>query len=116
MMIVRAVCRLIYEPDLCVVPPSRRRLTRATHLALYVTSFAVLVTGWANSSSRGWFVRLLGFLFYPLITGRNSALGDALGPVHGWLACVLLALSIAHIADVLFHRFVLHDDILKSIM
>jgi cytochrome b561 len=72
MMIVRAVCRLIYEPDLCVVPPSRRRLTRATHLALYVTSFAVLVTGWANSSSRGWFVRLLGFLFYPLITGRNS--------------------------------------------
>jgi cytochrome b561 len=116
MMVIRAVCRLIYEPDLCVIPGSRHRLTRATHLTLYVTLFAVLVTGWANSSSRGWFVRLLGFLFYPLIAGRNSAFGDALGPVHGWLAWVLLALSVAHIADALFHRFVLRDDILQSIM
>jgi cytochrome b561 len=116
MMVVRVVCRLIYEPDLCVMPASCRRVTTMTHFALYVTLFAVLVTGWADSSSRGWFVRLLGFLFYPLITGRHSPVGNALGLVHVWLTWVLLALSVAHIAHALFHRFVLRDDVLRRIM
>ncbi|SAK78270.1 cytochrome B561 [Caballeronia catudaia] len=115
-MWVRVVCRLIYEPDPAGGPVARGRLAEVTHLTLYVTLIAVPITGWANASSRGWVVRLLGFLFYPLLTGRNSALGDAMGTVHGWLAWVLLVLSIAHIADALFHRFVLRDDVLQRIM
>ena len=115
-MLVRVVYRLIYEPDPAVGPVARGWLAKVTHLTLYVMLFAVPVTGWANSSSRGWFVRLLGLLFYPLITDRNSAFGDALGAVHRWLAWVLLILSIAHIADALFRRFVLRDDVLQRIM
>ncbi|SAL52237.1 cytochrome b [Caballeronia concitans] len=116
LMLVRVVCRLIYEPDRAVGSTALGRLARVGHLTLYVTLLAVPVTGWANSSSRGWIVRLFGFLFFPLLTDRNSASGEALGIVHGWLAWVLLILSTAHIADVLFHRLVLRDGVLQRMM
>ena len=108
----QVVCRLIFERDPSSGSRSFRPMSSMAPLCLYVMMLAVPITGWADSSSRGWIVRLFGLLYYPLITGRNSSVGKALGAAHGWLAWILLSLAVAHIAWALFHRFVLRDDVL----
>ncbi|MED5681924.1 cytochrome b/b6 domain-containing protein, partial [Enterobacter hormaechei] len=73
----------------------------------------VPLLGWANASSRGWAVRLLGALSYPTLTPVGSSLGHAMGDIHGVLAWVLFALIVMHVAAALFHRFVLRDQVLQ---
>ncbi|SAK50541.1 cytochrome b [Caballeronia ptereochthonis] len=116
LMLVRAVLRLIDEPEAIEASFLRDRLSGANHLLLYVMLIVVPVTGWANASARGWIVRLLGVFYYPLITRKGSSVGQVMGNVHGWLAWALLVLIIVHVAIAAFHHFVLRDDVLQRML
>lgn len=76
----------------------------------------VPVLGWANASSRGWSVKLLGVLPYPDIAPVGSSVGHEMGDIHGYLAWVLFALIALHIAAALFHRLVLKDQTLQRML
>ncbi|WP_406868379.1 cytochrome b [Paraburkholderia fungorum] len=112
-MTIRIVWRTTHQPPPDTLAPMLSAVSKITHLFLYAVLIAVPLLGWANASSRGWAVRLLGALSYPNLTPVGSSLGHAMGDIHGVLAWVLFALIVMHVAAALFHRFVLRDQVLQ---
>jgi cytochrome b561 len=112
-MALRIVWRLTHRPPREALSPLLTAVSRITHWLIYAALVIVPVLGWANASSRGWTVKLLGLVPYPTLTPAGSAFGHAMGDVHGVVAWVLFALIGMHIAAALFHRFVLRDNVLQ---
>ncbi|VXC17779.1 Cytochrome B561 (fragment) [Burkholderia sp. 8Y] len=71
------------------------------------------ITGWADASSRGWFVRLFGLMYYPLIAPRDVVLKEALSEAHCCLAWALLALFILLVACRRRRRSLARSDALR---
>lgn len=115
-MAVRIAWRITHRPPPDALPPMLATVSKITHFLLYATLVAVPVLGWANASSRGWSVKLLGALPYPNLTPTGSSLGHVMGDVHGVLAWVLFALICMHVSAALFHRFVFRDGTLRRMM
>lgn len=115
-IVVRIVWRLTHPPAPASLSPLLSVVSRVTHGALYLALLAVPVLGWANASSRGWSVKLLGLLPYPAISSVGSSVGHEMGDIHGYLAWVLFALIVLHVAAALFHRFVLKDQVLQRML
>jgi cytochrome b561 len=110
---IRIVWRLTHPAPPDGLSPLLRAVSRITHFLLYVALVAVPLLGWANASSRGWDVKLLGLLRYPNLTAVGSPVGAAMGDLHSVLAWVLFALICMHIAAALFHRLVLKDQVMQ---
>lgn len=98
------------------VPPALQAVSRVTHYALYFGVLLVAMLGWANASSRGWHVKLLGFVPLPRIMHQGSKLGHSLGDVHHTLATALLFLIGFHVAAALWHLLVLRDRSYRRII
>ena len=114
-MVARVVWRLTHRPPAGDLSPLLDTVSRVTHFLLYAVLIAVPVLGWANASSRGWTVKLLGTLDLPALASTGSSVGHAMGDVHSVLAWVLLALIGMHVGAALFHRFVLKDKVFQRI-
>jgi cytochrome b561 len=112
-MTIRVVWRFTHRPPPDALAPLLSAVSQITHLLLYAALIAVPLLGWANASSRGWTVRLLGTVSYPDLTPVGSSLGHTMGDIHGVLAWVLFALIVMHVAAALFHRFILRDQVLQ---
>ncbi|ASL41913.1 hypothetical protein bAD24_I00395 [Burkholderia sp. AD24] len=115
-VVLRIVWRFTHRPAPAALSPVLSVVSHITHGLLYVALVVVPVLGWANASSRGWSVRLLGLLPYPAIAQTGSPVGHAMGDIHRVLAWVLFALIALHVAAALFHRFVLRDRILQRML
>lgn len=115
-VLLRIVWRFGHRPGAANVSPFLRAVSHVTHGLLYLALVVVPVLGWANASSRGWSVRLLGLLPIPSIAPTGSSVGHAMGDIHGYLAWALFALIVLHIAAALFHRFVLKDRVLQRML
>ncbi|NYH20705.1 cytochrome b561 [Paraburkholderia bryophila] len=115
-VVLRIVWRFTHRPTPAALSPVLSVVSHITHGLLYVALVVVPVLGWANASSRGWSVRLLGLLPYPAIAQTGSPTGHAMGDIHGVLAWVLFALIALHVAAALFHRFVLRDRIVQRML
>jgi cytochrome b561 len=115
-MAVRIVWRLTHRPPPDALSPFLATVSRVTHFLLYAALVVVPLLGWANASSRGWSLKLLGLVPYPSLTSTGSPLGHEMGDIHGILAWVLFALIAMHVAAALFHRFVLRDGTLRRMM
>ena len=117
-VVVRIVWRLTHTPapSPASLSPFLRIVSHITHGLLYLALVAVPLLGWANASSRGWSVKLLGVLPYPGISAVGSSVGHEMGDIHGYLAWVLFALVALHIAGALFHRFVLKDQTMQRML
>jgi cytochrome b561 len=115
-MAVRIVWRLTHRPPPDALAPLLSAVSRITHFLLYAALVVVPVLGWANASSRGWTVKLLGLVSYPSLTPAGSEFGHEMGDVHGVVAWVLFALIGMHVAAALFHRFVLRDQVMHRML
>lgn len=115
-VVLRIVWRLTHRVAPATLSPVLGVVSHITHGLLYLALVVVPVLGWANASSRGWSIRLLGLLPYPAIAPVGSPVGHAMGDIHGVLAWVLFALIALHVAAALFHRFVLRDRILQRML
>lgn len=98
------------------LPRALQILSRVVHYALYFGVVLVALLGWANASSRGWQVKLLGFIPLPSLLPHGSSLGHQLGDVHHTLANVLLYLIGAHVAAALYHSVILRDRLLRRMV
>lgn len=112
-MTIRIVWRITHRPPPDTLAPLLSAISKITHLFLYAALIAVPLLGWANASSRGWAIRLLGVFSYPNLTPVGSSFGHAMGDIHGELAWVLFALIVMHVGAAIFHRFVLRDQVLQ---
>jgi cytochrome b561 len=115
-MMARIVWRLTHRPPRHTLSPVLSAVSGMTHFLLYVALIVVPLLGWANASSRGWTVKLLGTLKLPALAATGSAVGHAMGDIHGVLAWVLFALIALHVGAALLHRFALRDGVLQRMM
>ncbi|MGO9850400.1 MAG: cytochrome b [Steroidobacteraceae bacterium] len=102
--------------DIATEPRWLRAGARVSHATLYVLLLIVPLLGWAAASARGWRVTLFPRLALPALLPRGSRSGFLAGDVHTFLAYTLLAIVALHIAAALYHRFILHDQVLARML
>lgn len=92
-----------------------RHLAKFAHIMLYVTAFAMPLTGWAMSSAGGHGVSLFG-LDLPDIVPENRELGRFFNQTHGIIGYAMIALIGLHVAGALKHHFIDKDTTLKRML
>ena len=111
---LRLLWRLTHRPPADLPMPTwQRRAAHAAHLALYALFFAVPLMGWAYSSAAGFPIVLFGVLPLPDFVPVDRELAEALKPWHGWLARLLAAVVLLHVAGALKHHFIDRDGLLR---
>jgi cytochrome b561 len=98
------------------LPPLLRWLARMTHWLLYGLLIVLPLLGWANASSRGWTVDMLGVVPLPRLSPNGSPIGHSMGDWHQVCAWILVALVAAHVSAALFHHFILRDNTLRRML
>jgi cytochrome b561 len=96
------------------VSPTLILLARTMHGLLYVLLFAVPLLGWAAVTAYPALITVAGYHLpaMPWIT-PNEALAKQLFAIHGWLAFVLGALALGHIAAALKHLLFNRDGVFE---
>lgn len=97
-----------------VLPPLEtgilHTLARATHLALYALLIAVVATGLANASYRGF--NLFGMWTMPQFGSADRATRRMINEWHEWAANAILFVSLLHAAAALVHHYLWRDRLI----
>ena len=117
-VLVRICWRLRHSaPGAIATEPRWLRLgARATHGTLYGLLLIVPLLGVVAAAARGWRVFLFPRVALPALLPRGSKSGFLAGDVHAFLAYALLAIVALHIAAALYHRLILHDQVLARML
>ena len=115
LVIVRLIVRLTRgaPPLPSDLPPLMKFAAHASHWALYALMFAMPLIGWGMLSAAGDPVVVAG-IHLPSILPMDGAMHGVLRQAHTWLALVLFALVLAHLAAALFHALVRGDGVFES--
>ncbi len=97
-------------------PNWEKAVSHVTHLALYFLLFSVPLSGWLMSSAKGFQTVWFGVVPLPDLVGKDKELGHLLELIHQGLNVVLLGLVAMHIAAVIKHKFIDHDQILERML
>jgi cytochrome b561 len=115
LVIVRLIVRLTRgTPPLPSDLPSLMKFAaHASHWALYGLMFAMPLIGWGMLSAAGDPVVVAG-IHLPPILPMDGAMHGVLRQAHTWLALVLFAVVLGHLAAALFHALVRRDGVFES--
>lgn len=95
------------------MPTWQRYAALASHALLYVLMFAMPLIGWAMVSAGGYPVTV-GSWQLPAIAPASAPLFAWLRGAHRYLAFLLFATVLLHLAAALFHGWIRRDDVLES--
>ncbi|HWU76481.1 MAG TPA: cytochrome b [Rhodanobacter sp.] len=116
LVIVRLINRLRHAP-----PPLPRDLpaaqvfaARASHWLLYALMFAMPLIGWSMLSAGGYPVTLFKGFALPPIAPHDATVYAVLRSAHTWLALLLFATVLIHLAAALYHAWVRRDEVFAS--
>ncbi len=116
-MLLRVLWRVSRTaPPELPMPKWQAVAARLTHGLLYLGFIVLPLLGWANASSRGWEVKLLGFIPLPALSPKGSAFGHELGDVHQAVAIGLLVLIGLHVLATAYHEIILRDGTMRRIL
>lgn len=117
-----AIVRLAWRISLAYLPPFphnmpkvQQRLAKASEYGLYALLLFQPLTGLAQSLMRGRSFMLFAWRV-PKVMAGDKPLTALFHQIHALSAWVLLALIGLHVLAALFHRFVLRDEVLQSIL
>jgi cytochrome b561 len=96
------------------LPPWQRLGAGASHVLLYGLMLAMPVIGWAMLSAGGYPIVLWGPVHLPPIAPHDARLHALLHAAHVWLAYLLFATILLHLAAALFHAVVRRDGVLEA--
>jgi cytochrome b561 len=82
---------------------------------LYGLMLALPLLGWAMQSAGGYPLVLLGWVL-PAIAPQDVDLYAGLRSAHGWLAYLLFASILLHLAAALFHGLIRRDGVLAGML
>lgn len=96
------------------MPPWQHRAANFSHFAMYLLFFAVPLLGWAYSSAAGLQIVWFGVLPLPdLLPVDKEFAKEVLKPLHRYLAYLLGALVMVHVAAAIKHQFVDRDGLMS---
>jgi cytochrome b561 len=115
LVIVRLIVRLTRgtPPLPADLPPLMKFAAHASHWALYALMFAMPLIGWGMLSAAGDPIVVAG-IHLPPILPMDGAMHGVLRQAHTWLALVLFALVLAHLAAALYHALIRRDGVFES--
>lgn len=116
LVIVRLANRLRHAPPHLPADLPRVQVlaAKASHALLYALMFAMPLIGWAMLAAGGYPVTLLPGLTLPPIAPHDATLYAVLRTAHTWLALLLFATVLAHLAAALFHAWVRRDGVFAA--
>lgn len=82
---------------------TERKLTKGTKHLLYLGLVLVPLSGWGMSNFNGYAIKL-GDFAVPLIFGKHEGLAHLFHEIHEVAPWVLLALVVAHLTAVIYHK------------
>ena len=118
-----AICRLVWRLSLGFLPPFPRDDVKGPAVAhaqvseygLYAILLIQPLTGLGQSVTRGRPFLILAWEV-PGMMSRDNILTEIIENIHRRSAWVLLALIGLHILAALFHRLILKDEVLRSML
>ncbi|GAA3925443.1 cytochrome b [Luteimonas lutimaris] len=116
LVLLRIYTRLRHRPPPLPadLPPLQRRAATLSHWLLYALMLLMPLSGWAMLSAAGYPVTLSAGIHLPPILPRDAALFAVLRGAHHWLALLLFATFLLHLAAALFHGLIRRDGVLAS--
>lgn len=114
--LVRIINRLRSPPPALPadLPQWQVSAARASHWLLYALLFAMPLVGWAMVSAAGNPVVLWPGFTLPAIAVHDPAVYTVLRSAHAWLARLLFAAVLMHLAAALFHAWVRRDGVFSA--
>jgi len=115
-ILVLALVRLRYgAPSLPADLPEPIKVgAKLSHYAFYVLMIAMPLIGWGMLSAAAYPVVLFGGVHLPAVLPQSDSLHTLLWNAHFYLAFVLFALVLLHIAAALFHALVRRDGVFEA--
>lgn len=116
LVIVRLVNRLRHRPPPLPIDLPRMQVlaAKASHWLLYTLMFAMPLVGWAMLSAGGYPVTMFKGFALPPIAPHDATIYAVLRTAHTWLALLLFATVLIHLAAALYHAWVRRDDVFPS--
>ncbi|HTT82527.1 MAG TPA: cytochrome b [Rhizomicrobium sp.] len=87
---------------------------RASHVLLYTLLIVMPLLGWSMLSAGGYPIVLYGPIHLPQIMPHDDTLHAILRSAHTWLAWLLFATILLHVAAALFHALIRRDGVFQS--
>ncbi len=115
---LRLAFRVIYgAPALpSDLPVWQQLAARGSHILLYLLMFAMPLVGWAMVSASGTPVTLIGAWSLPGMVPESAGLFAILRGAHRYLAYLLFATVLLHLAAALFHGLIRRDGVLRTMV
>ena len=116
LVIVRLINRLRHHPPPLPadLPAVQVFAAKASHWLLYALMFAMPLVGWSMLSAGGYPVTMFNGFALPPIAPHNATVYAVLRTAHTWLALLLFATVLMHLAAALFHVWVRRDEVFAS--
>jgi len=116
LVLVRLAVRLHHPPPAlpAELPRMQKLAAHASHWLLYVLMVLMPLVGWAMLSAGGYPIMLTESLRLPAIFPVSSVAFAVLRNLHTWLAMLLFATFLAHMAAALYHGLIRRDGVLSS--
>lgn len=88
---------------------------KSSHVALYVSMFALPLSGLLMQNAAGRPISFFGWFLLPALIDADLATYGLLRTLHGWLAWGFMALVFVHIGAALQHAIIRRDGVFRSI-
>ena len=115
LLVLRIAIRLTHRPP--PLPASIRRLERTAahfgHAALYALPALVIAAGWAETNFGGHTVQWFGIEMPKIFPETGEGLQDLSEDAHAWLAYIMLAVALVHVAAAFKHRWIDGHDVIR---
>ena len=98
------------------LPAWQRHAATLSHWLLYALMLLMPLIGWAMLSAGGYPVTLFDGLRLPALVPVDPALFAFLRGAHRYLALLLFATFLLHLAAALFHALIRRDNVLPSML
>lgn len=97
-------------------PRWEHRLAHAVHWLIYLLLFAIIATGYLIPTAEGSAIDVFGLFKVPALPWRMDSQEDLAGELHEWLAWLLIALVMLHVAGALKQHFINRNRTLKRML
>lgn len=114
-VVFRTLWRLTHPapPPIAGTPRMQRLAANATHALLYVSLFALPITGYIGLAARGRDITIFGLFDLPHIVPLSRPLSVNAQNMHMYLQYFLYALVLLHVGAALYHHYVMKDGLLR---